>query len=239
MSERFVGYMASDADEDDESFTAPLPEDCIRDAAAEHAVTVDDVTAAVQQLQDALVDEINDLYERAWLRGGPQIHLGDMPEGVFFAIIPHDIRDAFDEDISAELLAAVIDAHTNLAAIWGFDVDRPTQYADKLKSDYRPVYIEYPPSWLDALYHARARMMYLLRHELTPAEALDYWALKAGQGSLSNNQNQEKWRASRGVDHEATYKTIRQAREKMEMSENRPYYEKQDITLAQVDDDSR
>jgi len=229
--------MASDTESDNESFSAPLPEDCVRDAAAEYPVTADDVADALSTLQENLGGKLNSLYERAWLEGGPQTFLTEIPEGPFFALTPHDVRDEFDRDVDADLVNAVVAAHKNMAALWGFDVDRPTAYADTIKSDYCPIFVAYPDNWKDAQYHARVRMMNLLHHDFTPAEALDYWALKSGHSSLSTTMNQEKWHASRGVDYDATNKTIRQAKEKLDNPQKQPYYEKQNINITEADED--
>lgn len=231
--------MTSDTNDGDESFTTPLAPDSIRDAAAEYPVTADAVAAAVTELQESLAGKLNQLYEHAWLKGGPQNFLTETPEGPFFAMLAHDVADEFDRDTDPDLINAVVAAHQNEAAIWGFDVDRPTAYADAYTTDFCPVFVEFPDYWKAAQYHARIRMMYLLHHDLTPAEALDYWALKQGHGSLSTNQNQSKWRAARDVDHEATYKTIRQAKEKLDDPDNQPYYEEQDIDIIKVDEDSQ
>lgn len=229
--------MASEPEEGNETSSVPLTEESIRDAAADYPVTVDDVKEAVVHLQEKLEGQLNSLYERAWLEGGPQTLLTETPEGPFFAMTAHDVADEFERGTDADLINAVVSAHQNSAAIWGFDVDRPTAYSNTYETDFSPIFVEFPGNWKRAQYHARVRMMYLLHHDLTPAEALDFWGLKSGHGSLSTNQNESKWRASRDVDHEATYKTIRQAKEKLGDPEKQPYYEKQNIEITEVRDE--
>jgi len=223
----------------DDSFSNPLTEDSTRDAAAEYTITYDELDDALGRLQAALEDNLNDYYEAAWLRGGPQNHLYNMDNrGVYFAFVPPELYNSEEVralDLDEETFDAITEAHMNNAAIWGFDVDRPTSYANTFTHDFYPYYIEYPERWRDALFHARMRMMYLLQHGMTPAEALDYWALDSGPGSLTSNENTDRWHAARGVDREAIYKTRRQAREKLDDEDARPYYAKQNIEGAEID----
>lgn len=222
----------------DNSLDNPLAEDTTKDAAAEYPVTYEQLDQALAKVQEILVDHINEFYESAWISGGEQNHLADSPEGVFFAFTPTGFAnrgEILNLDLDDDVFDAVCQAHQNEAAIWEFDVDRPTSYADTYVDDFQPFYIEYPENWLNALYHARIRMMYLLQHEMTPAEALDYWALEFGKATLSSNQNQDRWRASRRVDREAVSKTRRQAREKMKDPDRQPYYKEQDIEIVEVD----
>lgn len=226
--------MAAKPDSNDDLLNVPISDDCIRDAAADHPVTTKQVREALHELQTALESDLNVLYERAWMGGSAQTHLYDTDHGVFFAMTPHHLMQYLD-DVDIDVLRAASDAHENQARLFGFTVDRPTSYADKLKADYQPVFVKYPDRWLDALYHARLRMMNLLYHELTPAEALDYWALEEGVGSLSGNQARDRWRTARDVDREAVRKTRRQAEEKLGDVDRQPYYEEQDIETIEVD----
>lgn len=221
-----------------DSLPNPITEDATKDAAAEYPVTYEQVDRALAQVQDVLEDYLNEFYVNAWISSGEQNHLVDSPEGVFFGFTPTGFANKEyirKLDLDDDVFDAVCQAHQNMAAVWGFDVDRPTSYANTYVDDFQPFYIRYPENWQSALYHARIQVMYLLQHEMTPAEALDYWALDFGQGSLSGSQNEERWYASRGVGREAVSKTRRQAREKMQDPEKRPYYEEQDIEVTEID----
>lgn len=78
-------------------------------------------------------------------------------------------------------------------------------------------------------------MKYLLHHGLTPAEALDYWALKFGPGRLQTSRDRDSWHAARDVDREATYKTVRQAKKKLGDESRKLYYEEQNIEVKKVE----
>lgn len=230
--------MAEYEKESNDSLLNPITEDATKDAAAEYPVTYEQLDRALAQVQDVLVERLDKFYVDAWISSGEQNHLANSPEGVFFGFTPTGFANKeyiINLDLSDEVFDAVCQAHRNMAAVWGFDVDRPTSYANTYVDDFQPFYITYPENWLSALFHARIQVMYLLQHEMTPAEALDYWALDFGKGSLTSNKNQDRWYASRGVGREAVSKTRRQAREKMEDSEKQPYYEEQNIEIAELD----
>ena len=133
------------------------------------------------------------------------------------------------------MFKAAIEAHQNQAAVFKFDVDRPTAYSDKLVDDYHPVFIAYPEGWRNALYHSRQRVLYLLSHDLTPTEALDYWALEFGTATFDTTPDTERWRAHRGVDQEAINKSKRQAQDKMGDENHQPFYPEQDIETTQIE----
>ncbi|MFC6720877.1 hypothetical protein ACFQGT_00330 [Natrialbaceae archaeon GCM10025810] len=229
----------ADDDIPDDSLTNPLTESATRDAASEYAITFDELDTALAQLQGVLETKLNELYESAWLHGGPQNHLVNDTEGVFFAFVPPQLyrMDGVRQlDLDTETFNAITEAHQNQAAIWKFDVDRPTNYANTFTHDFFPYFIRYPENWRDALYHARLEMMHLLRHDLTPAEALDYWAMHFGPSPLKSNQSRDRWHAYRDVDREATYKTVRQAKEKLADEDHQPHYEEQDIRVTDIED---
>lgn len=228
----------AESENPNESSKNPLAESATRDAAAEFSVTVDELDDALGRLQAVLEDNLNKYYEKAWLRGGPQNHLYNMDDnGVFFAFSPRELYSDVGSklDIGTEMFNAITEAHQNEAAIWGFDVDRPTSYANTYTHDFFPYYIQYPEQWKAALFHARMHMVYLLRHGMTPTEALDYWALDSGPGALSTNENVDSWHAARDVDREATYKTRRQAKDKLNDEDAQPYYQKQNIDTAEIE----
>lgn len=220
--------------QNNDSLDVPIKNDCIRDAAADHPVTTKQVRNVLRELQTALESKLNSLYEDAWIWGGAQTHLYDTEDGVFFAMTSHHLMQLLD-DVDKDAFRAACVAHEYQAQLLGFTVDRPTSYADNLKSDYQPVFVRYPDHWLDALHHARQRMMYLLHHDLTPAEALDFWALEHGMGCLSGDQARRRWHVARDVDREAVRKTRRQAKEKLRDVDRQPYYKEQDIETIEVD----
>jgi len=230
--------MASNPEKSDEKSANPLRGDCTREAAADHAITVDQLSHALGQIQHALEPHINTYYEEAWLQGGEQNHLLDTPEGIFFGFTTtglYNKKEISILDIGKDTFKAVRDAHQNQAEVWGFDIDRPTSYADTYVDDFYPFYIQYPDNWLDAQYHARLRMKQLLSYNLTPAEALDYWALEDGAASLDTNSERQRWHSIRGVGREAINKTLRQARNKLNDPDNQPYHEKQDIQITEIE----
>lgn len=228
--------MVQKPDLGDESFAVPIADDCIRDAAADHPVTYDQVYEALELIQQDLAGKLNQLYEEAWTDGGAQNHLADASDGVWFALIPFDVWEPINDEVDEGVFMAAMDAHERMAADrFRFEIDRPTSYAAKLEQDYRAFFIAFPEAWRSALYHARVRMKHLLHHGLTPAEALDYWALEAGPGRLQTNRAGDGWYAARGVDREAVNKTVRQAREKLGDEDCRPYYPEQVIRTAKVE----
>lgn len=237
-SQRIVSNMTEKTETGNESLENPLAERSTTEAASNHPVTKQQLEKALTQLQSVLETQINKYYDQAWLGGGAQNHLYDTPDGIFFAFSPtwlYNEEHVQELGFDKEMFNAVIDAHRNQASIWGFDVDRPTTYGNNLVDDYSPFYIAYPENWLEAQYHARLRMMRLLQYHLTPAEALDYWALKDSTASLSSNSDRDRWHAFRGVDREAVNKTLRQAEDKLEKAENHPYDEKQEIQTKEVE----
>jgi hypothetical protein len=79
------------------------------------------------------------------------------------------------------------------------------------KSDlWYPIHVPYPDEWQNGEWHSFQRFQELVsRYELSPAEALDYWAVER------NNEDALSWGGKRNVQPEAVRKNIRQAKEKL------------------------
>ena len=225
--------MVENGNSTNNSLGVPVSEESVRKAASDVPVTSDQISEALAEVQDVLSDEINEFYHKAWIGGGAENHLFDMDHGVFFAFVPSRLYRRYFEtsDIDWSLFLAASIAHELEARKFGFTVDRPTTFADNLKgdSDYAPFFIQYPEGWRKAKKNVRLQLEFLLHHGMTPAEALDYWALEF------SNISEGGWHAARDVDREATYKTVRQAKEKLGDESRKPYHKKQDIRTIEVE----
>jgi hypothetical protein len=213
----------------------PLTTEIVRDAAADTRVTTDELNDALHTVQEHHLDNIYSLHESAWLHGGAQDHLFDTPDGVFFAMPPFDLLEPL-RDADGELQRAVCTAHKLYAQHWGFEVDTPTAYESSLKNDYQPVFIRYPEIWTTALSVARLRVQYLLSHDLTAAQALDYWGTESGHPNINSSVDLERWLSCRDVGREAVRKNVREASENLGDEDHQPYHPDQEIEVREVTD---
>lgn len=225
--------MAENRETANVSLGVPISEENVRQAASDFPVTFDQVSDALVEIQGVLSEEINEFYHEAWIGGGAENHLFDMDHGVFFAFVPSRLYRRYFEtsDMDWELFHTASIAHEYEARRFEFTVDRPTNFANNLKgdSDFAPFFIRYPGGWRRAKQNAMLQLEFLLHHGMTLGEALDYWALEF------SNVDSSGWHAARDVDREATYKTVRQAKEKLGDESRKPYHEKQDIRTVKVD----
>ena len=224
----------------DDAFQLPIAEEDVRKAASDYPVTFGQVSEVLVDLQNALADDLNSLYEKAWIGGGADNHLFEMEHGVWFALVPPRLYTRYFEpdEIDDDAFLAACLAHEYNTERLGEALVTPTPYANTLKGDldYSPFFIEFPTGWKMGLQHSRLEMRYLLHHGMTPAEAIDYWALEFGVSRLSTPQAQDSWRAARDVDREAINKTLRQAKEKRNDESRKPRHKEQNIQVAPIDD---
>lgn len=91
--------------------------------------------------------------------------------------------------------------------------------------------IAYPDRWLDGKWQPFQRFQELVaRCEMSPAEALDYWAVHHA------NVDSIDWAANRDVDPEAVRKNIRQAKAKLNDENLEATHEAETFNVVRTDE---
>jgi len=191
-----------------------ISDSIVTEVAAESEYPIEDLERAIMDVNDALQSRFTYHYKEAKLRRGTDhlaMRLGD--SDFWFALTFRDVigevRRA-DLDIERKLLFHVADAHLADFQDSGFTLSIPLKLARRRKDPmYYPIHVDPPQEWSEVRYHTFQQLReFTSRHEMTAAEALDFWISE--EANVSNNE----WAAYRGVDPEAVRKNIRQAKEK-------------------------
>jgi hypothetical protein len=191
----------------------------LTEVAAESAFTREELATAAEVVEQTLQDRLLRHYERAQLRGGTdywllRIEQGNDP-GVWLAFTIQELKQELrepDYDVESGQLSAVAIAYLEQFQAMGYTVGVPGSIARSIKDPvFYPIYVGYPEGWKDGEYNTLQRFQRLLaRFDLSPAEALDYWAMER------MNKTANDWSSVRGVDPEAVRKNVRQAEEKIQ-----------------------
>lgn len=196
-----------------------LKEEYLTEVAAEFEWTRDQLASTASKVEKALQERLPKHYENSHLHGGRDHWLMTVEQGVSPGVylgfnkreLARELREAGYEAEPGQVGAVAI-AHLDQFQDMGFTVGVPGAIARQISDPvFYPVFVEYPEGWQNGEYHSLQRFQHLLGNfGLTPAEALDYWAMQR-MGKDAND-----WAGVRGVDPAAVRKNSRQAREKME-----------------------
>lgn len=191
----------------------------LTEVAAESTFTREQLATAAEVVEKALQDRLPRHYEHSRLRSGTDYWLLNNNQGtdagVWLAFTIEELKKELREtgyDVESGQLAAVAIAHLEQFQAMGYTVGVPGPIARRTKDPaFYPIYVEYPEGWQDGEYNTLQRFQRLLaRFDLSPAEALDYWAMER------MNKASYDWSSVRGVGPEAVRKNVRQAEEKIE-----------------------
>jgi len=192
-----------------------LTDSVLQKYAAKTEHTADDLADLAEKIEQAVQSRFLDHFESARLRGGANYWLLDGPgNGAWLAFNSYGIVDELnraDAEYGAELLTPVCVAYLQEFQSWGATVAIPGPLTRSNKDPYfLPIYVPYPDDWDVAQSYTYFRFRELVsQYEMSPAEALDYWAV------TSTNNAAREWAGIRNVEPESVRKNVRQAKEKL------------------------
>jgi hypothetical protein len=210
----------------------------LREASAEVNFTAEEIKSASEQVQSAIFERITEHFRDSRLRSGPDYWMLDCDtptKGVWLAFTLDQLQRELkktDREINGELLQSVAEAYLMRFYEMGLTVRFSVQRA-KTRTDpsYYPIYVSFPEEWRDSEWHTVQRFEeLLLRYNMSPAEALDYWATENIGMSATD------WASKRQVDPEAVRKNVRQAKKKFEPKETGATNEVNKIRAASVEE---
>ena len=197
-----------------------LGNDIAKEIAAQNEYTIDDLRDADQKLEGAIQSRLHNHFERCRLKTGSDYWLFEDLGGqsVWLAFTEHDLQEELrktDTDIPYERLITVAEAYLEEFQEHGITLAMPGMLARQLKEPfYFPIRVRYPDGWKDGEWHSYQRIEELVfRYEMSPAEALDWWAVER------MNKDSTEWATKRGVGAEAIRKNVRQAKAALEDDE--------------------
>ena len=215
-----------------------LNEEYLTDAAANSEYTVEELSSTSADLERAIQSKLGKHFERCHLQGGRNYWLKELRSespGAWLAFTAHELADEMREagiEFDYDQLKLVADVHRERFQRNGVTLKVPGPVARSKKSSvHYPIYVEFPPGWYqgESLTFQRFHEM-VSRYEMSPAEALDIWAVELMR------QSAHDWAAKRGVQAEAVRKNIRQAREKRQDDELGATHERANIRVAPIED---
>lgn len=197
-----------------------LGNDIAKELAAQNEYTVDDLRDTDQKLEEAIQSRLHKHFERCRLKTGSDYWLFEDLGGqsVWLAFTKHDLQEELrntNTDIPYERLITVATAYLEEFQERGLTLAIPGMLARQLKEPlYFPIRVRYPDGWKNGEWHSYQRIEELVfRYEMSPAEALDWWAVER------MNKDSTEWATKRGVGAEAIRKNIRQAKAALEDDE--------------------
>ena len=192
-----------------------LPDEFVRESAAESEYTVSQVEEAVQTIHDAVQDNLYDHYDDALNSGGPDHLLYEIGDEVYFALSPlevvKEVRD-YGAELDKYLVIAGADAYLRFFQDNGHTVSiSGTLARHRSHPNFYPIRVFKTEEWKRGEAHALQMFQaYTSRAEMSAAEALDYWASnRMRDGAMG-------WAGYRDVGPEAVRKNRRQAEEKLD-----------------------
>lgn len=196
-----------------------IPRDIVRDSiiaetAEASGYSVEEVRRAVRVIHDAVRENLHEHYKRCWLEGGLDYHLFEVDDEVWFAMGRAEVADdlrSVDKELDLQLQAVGASAYQ---AQFQSNGDTISLYRNIVEQRENPML--YPigttksEEWQRGEYHVmQVLQAFVNRAEMSPAEALDYWATEHRHNPPS------EWAGSRRVGVEAIQKNQRQAEEKL------------------------
>lgn len=194
-----------------------------------------ELAETADNLHSAIQNQFNDHFKWCFLRSGRNYWLLEEKTGVWLAMnkfeIAQQMRDS-DIEYDKEKLISVAYAYLEQFQDKGLTIKVPGAVARKLEDPFfHPIFVPYPDDWDKSEYNKLQRFQMLVwRYEMTPAEALDYWATRR------MNQSAAEWAGKRNVQTEAVRKNVRQAEDKLGDDELGATHEKNLIQAVSVDE---
>lgn len=215
-----------------------LTEASLTEAAAESTYTREELSQTDQRLEQAIQSRIHYHFKRCRLRRGPNYWLledsrGD--PGFWLALNKYDLTEEMreaDYDYDSGRLFTVAYAYLEAFQSDGRTIAVPgtvgRSYDDPF---FFPIHVRYPETWRDGEWHTLQRFQECVsRYEMSPAEALDYWAVER------MGEQPADWAGKRDVQPEAVRKNVRQARQKRQDDELGSTHENGDIHPVAVEE---
>lgn len=207
----------------------------LKEVAAESKYSITELTEVDKVIETSMRNQLVDHFESSRLSGGYDYWLAEMPDGVWIARnlgeLAADVKKE-GYDIETEKLVFAGKAHLE----WFQSITDQTiaipggiarSYSDPV---FYPIFVEYPEMWRDGEHHIFQRFKELVsRYELTPAEALDYWAV------YRRDTEAKEWANLRGVGAEAVRKNVRGAHEKLDDEELGAAYPEEVIRVVDLE----
>lgn len=218
---------------------ATIPTAGIQLRATECSYSEAELSELAEEVNRAYRENLNSHFKAARLQSGRNYWILEDSHGVWLAQTAYDVgkqlRDA-DIEYHAAMLSELLEAYLYNFQLDGLTVKIPGAVARSIDNPlFVPVYVDFPDGWDTGQFYTLQRFSELIwRYELTPAEALDYWAVKR------MDTDTHRWAGRRDVGAEAIRKNIRQAEEKLsddDLGATHPNGTIEAVLLDEVPDD--
>jgi hypothetical protein len=189
-------------------------QDYMEKAAANNDFTLSDLKETEKKLRSAIQSRLNEHWKRSRLRSGRDYWLLEDHHGVWLAFNDYELYEELREaktECDSNLVKVVAFAHLEGFQQMDKTIAVPGEIARYHENDlWYPIYVPFPEEWQNGEWHSLQRLQELVsRYNLSPAEALDYWAIQR------HNEDAMSWSGKRNVQPEAVRKNARQAKEKL------------------------
>lgn len=219
---------------------ATIPTAGIQLRAAECGYSETELSQLAEKVNEAFQANLNEHFKRSRLESGRDYWILEDSRGVWLARSRYDVRKQLrdeDYDCDLEMLDELLEAYIYDFQLLDMTLKIPGTVARSLEDPlFVPIYIDFPEGWDTGQFYTLQRFSELIwRYELTPSEALDYWAVKRMK------TDSQKWAGRRDVSPEAIRKNIRQAEEKLsddELGASHPNGTIQAAPLDEVPEDN-
>jgi hypothetical protein len=207
----------------------------LENVAANNDCTLAELKETEEKLQSAIQSRLNKHWKRSRLRSGEDYWLYENGQGVWLAFNEYELREELREakiECDTSLVKVVAFGHLEEFQQGGATIAVPGGIARYHKSDlWYPIYVPFPDEWQNGEWHSLQRLQELVsRYELSPAEALDYWAVE------HHNEDGVSWGGKRNVQPEAIRKNVRQAKEKLDDEDLGAAHEKERFRVVPTDE---
>lgn len=212
-----------------------IQDDYLRSAAAKSEYTEEELTQVAKDLQTAIQSRFNKHFERCHLSSGRDYWLLEEADGVWLAFTKSEIAEELTKaniEYDWEKVVRVAYSYLHEFQDRGLTIKVPGVIARQLKDPFfLPIFVSYPDSWKQSEYYTLQRFEQLVwRYEMSPAEALDYWAVER------QSQSPHEWARKRGVQPEAVRKNVRQAKDKLNKKDTGASHENATLRVVSVDE---
>lgn len=192
-----------------------ISDDAIQTAASETELTSEDVDELLNEFQAGLESEFYDRMEVDYVPGGSEkFLLRGLKDGYWFAMHANRFRSILGREVTDQERLAIAVAHETELMNQGVAMEIPQSWANNHHLEwFMPVMIATTDEFdrgVDSIFY---HLLRLVSHDLTPAEALDYFVVS------DQEWDKEVWIARRGVGREAVNKNLRSARDKLDQSD--------------------
>lgn len=207
----------------------------VREVAADSAYTAEEIAAAAETVHKAVRTNLVKHYEKCFVEGGLNYHLYDIEDEAWFAMgeemVHEDLRD-YGADLDRSLVLSVLGAFERVFQGDGSTITIPRPIARRRKDPmFYPVRVRKSDEWLAGEQHVMQLLKaFTKRAEMTPSEALDYWATEWQSKQAS------WWAGQRRVSSEAVRKNTRKAVDKINENGLGDGYESNMLRVSDAED---